>query len=300
MARNHSLICDLKNSRHTLGWSLKELADRCGIDERLLRDWEQGRGAPRLGALGQWAAALGLVLELAPAGNERRRGFVIDWETRCVTVDGAAIRLAPMEWKGLECLARTPGELVTHRALYRHLYGDDPQPLAQPAGIRVLITKLRRLLPVRIEAHRGQGYVLYGLSAPPPDARIEAAGHGGVGQPPAVAEQPCERDARAAKAAPRRPPVEPEPGKFGRPAVHSGITPPIRPVPRRAEELGVIERFLAERGATRCPDLPAMQRAPLPPLIWDKLKRKWVRPPVVERIASSIAVFKPPVSAGSL
>ena len=54
------------------------------------------------------------------------------------------------------------------------------------------------------------------------------------------------------------------------------------PQPARAEELGVIERFLAERGATRCPDLRTIEKSPLPSLVWDKTKRKWVRPVTVE------------------
>jgi hypothetical protein len=60
------------------------------------------------------------------------------------------------------------------------------------------------------------------------------------------------------------------------------IEPPVaQPAPHgrcRAEELGVIERFLAERGATRCPDAASIQQSPLPTLVWDKIKRKWVRP----------------------
>ena len=55
---------------------------------------------------------------------------------------------------------------------------------------------------------------------------------------------------------------------------------PARAVPCRAEELGVIERFLAERGVTRCPDVATIQHSPLPALVWDKTKRKWVRPAV--------------------
>jgi hypothetical protein len=46
----------------------------------------------------------------------------------------------------------------------------------------------------------------------------------------------------------------------------------------RAEELGVIERFLLERGATRCPDPRMLAQAAVPSLVWDKMKRKWVRP----------------------
>jgi len=48
----------------------------------------------------------------------------------------------------------------------------------------------------------------------------------------------------------------------------------------------VIERFLAERGVTRCPDVATIQQTPLPTLVWDKLKRKWVRPALARPEAS--------------
>ena len=127
MARNTSLISNLENRRQTLGLSLKELGDRCGIDEAFLGDWEHGLGAPRFDEIQDWAAALGLTLELVPAEGQSRQGLLVDWGKHCIKVDGTPIRLTPMEWKALERLARTPGELVTHQALFRHLYGDDRQ-----------------------------------------------------------------------------------------------------------------------------------------------------------------------------
>jgi transcriptional regulator with XRE-family HTH domain len=122
MTCNTSLICGLESRREALGWPLDKLGRRCLIDRTFLSDREQGRGSPRLEAVQQWAAALDLILELARAGSECRRGLLIDWDKRCAKVDGTPIRLAPMEWKALERLARTPGELVTHQALFRHLY----------------------------------------------------------------------------------------------------------------------------------------------------------------------------------
>lgn len=52
-----------------------------------------------------------------------------------------------------------------------------------------------------------------------------------------------------------------------------------RPTGCRADELTSIERFLAERGVTACPDFATIQHVPVPTLVWDKNKRKWVRPP---------------------
>jgi hypothetical protein len=84
----------------------------------------------------------------------------------------------------------------------------------------------------------------------------------------------------------RREPVNPCKTRMRRSA-----GPPALPRQRRAEELEMFERFLAQRGPTRCPDLATTQKSPLPVLAWDKVKRKWVRPSATEREASqTIAV----------
>jgi transcriptional regulator with XRE-family HTH domain len=298
MTRKNSLICDLKTRRQARGWSVKELGDHCGIDETFLSDWESGLGAPRFDEIEHWAGALGLTLELVPAESECRHGLLVDWDKRCIKVDGTPIRLTPMEWKALERLARTPGELVTHQALFRHLYGDDRHHRAQSTAVRVLITKLRRLLPIRIEAQWGQGYVISGLAPSLPHADIgddagshgagsNGAGNGGATPQPAVVQASCERVGLTPRTAPRDPPpMVRELVELREPAIRRVISAPIRVGPRRAEELGVIERFLSERGVTRCPDVATIQQSPLPTLIWDKVKRKWVRPSMTGRVAS--------------
>jgi len=284
------LLNEFKARRQALGWSIRELGDRCGIDERLLTEWEHGVGAPRLDAAVKWAGALGLDLTVNVAGVRARGGLCVDWEARQVSVDGSRVRLTPMEWKALERLAAVPGELVTHRALFEHLYGEDAPYRAESTAIRVLITKLRRLLPLQIEARWGRGYVISGIS---PSSQ----------QAPFGCEHRIERTTER----------EPKPEKSGRDAltlVSNSIrldTPPLRrditsfnhpmrrptPTPApiipntgRAEELSSIERFLAERGATRCPDMATIQRTPLPTLVWDKMKRKWVRPAIAALEAS--------------
>jgi transcriptional regulator with XRE-family HTH domain len=275
MTRNSSLIGELEARRNTLGWSLKELSENCGIDETFVRDWEHGLGAPRYDEIEHWAAALGLTLQLVPTESTCQHGLVVDWDKRCIKVDGSPIRLTPMEWKALERLARTPGELVTHQALFRHLYGDDRHHRAQSTAVRVLITKLRRLLPVRIEARWGQGYVISGLTPSAPECHI---GNAAAAPEPAIGETASQALAAAARSAPREPqPIRREPADVGAAGMRR-VGAPAHLGPRRAEELGVIEKFLAERGVTRCPDLTTIQHSPLPTLIWDKMKRKWVRP----------------------
>ena len=282
MAHNDPLLRRLKTRREALGWSLKNVSDLCGIDETSLGTWEREVGSPSLDMAQCWAAVLGIKLALVSAEDNVRHGLWIDWDQRRVTVDGTPVRLTPMEWKGLERLTRTPGELVTHRALFQHLYGDERSYCAQSTAIRVLITKLRRLLPLHIEARWGQGYIVSGVSssrrpacaagddvvvsqssAPTPTAPTTAQAYPAPAALTATANPRPDshrvfdlKEARLRRAAS-------EPGHIGQ---------------GRAEELGVIERFLAERGVTRCPDVATIQHSPLPTLVWDKTKRKWVRP----------------------
>jgi transcriptional regulator with XRE-family HTH domain len=300
MAHNIPLIGNLAMRRDALGWSIKELSDRCGIDQNFLGEWERGIGSPQLDAVEHWARALGLELAFAPAENKGRRGVQVDWDKRCITVDGTSIRLTPMEWKALERLAWTPGELVTHQALFRHLYGDDRQHRAQSTAVRVLITKLRRLLPIRVEARWGQGYVISGLEPSLPRAHRadEGAGNGAAAPRAQVAEQPCERALPTPKTAPPNlPPVRHELANLTSSVTRRGAAAPTRPSPCRADELGVIEKFLAERGATRCPDLTTIQHSPLPTLVWDKFKRKWVRPSPTGCAAGQAAGSRPSSTA---
>ncbi len=271
------LIDDLKTRRQSLGWSVKEVGERCGVDEKSLSEWERGVASPRLDAVQLWASTLGLNFTLVPVEDEVRRGLRVDWDKHRITVDGKPVRLTPMEWKALERLAWAPGELVTHQALFHHLYGIERHYRAQSTAVRVLITKLRRLLPLRIEAHWGKGYVVNGLDPSLPRA---ASGSAGSAAPePTAAKTQCERVALTPNTAPRDPPpIRRELIDLSETGMRRVAAPPPHLSPCRAEELGVIERFLAERGATHCPDAATIQQSPLPTLVWDKLKRKWVRP----------------------
>ncbi len=280
------LIAQLISRRQSLGWSVKDLGERCGIDETFLLDWERGVALPRLDAMRRWGAALGVDLALVAGEAEPHRRLKIDWGARRVTVDGTPVRLTPMEWRGLERLVRTPGELVTHQALYRHLYGDERPYRAQSTAIRVLITKLRRLLPLQIEARWGKGYVVGGFEPAVPHDKDTGEGSAS-GDGSAVALARHVRDALSAKAAAQRQqPLRHSALGLGNAAMPGAAPAPGRLAFGRAEELGVIERFLAERGVTRCPDAATIQQSPLPTLVWDKIKRKWVRPPMTGREAS--------------
>lgn len=278
------LLDDLKARRQRLGLSIKDVGDRCGFDENSLSEWERGVASPQLGAAQIWASALGLNFALVPADIDARGGLGVDWDKRRVTVDGKPVRLTPMEWRALERLAQAPGELVTHQALFQHLYGVERDYRAQSTAVRVLVTKLRRLLPLRISAHWGKGYVLTGIEP------SRGAASGPIDKPAAPKPEPAkiqfERLAAGPTAAQRSVQrIRQEFTEFSHSEARRIVDPPPRHSPCRAEELGVIERFLAERGVTRCPDGATIQQSPLPTLVWDKIKRKWVRPATASPLA---------------
>ena len=281
MTDNQSIITELRARRRTLALSAAEVAALSGIDVELLCACEHGEKSPPLDALQLWAAALGLRLSLAANSEQGQRGIRADWDKRRITVDGAPIRLTPMEWRVIERLARTPGALVTHQELYLYVYGQNWTSRGQATAVRVLITKLRRLLPLQIEARWGQGYTLTGIEQSQPELP-EA-------EPPRptepVREIAEERDPPkpSVMAAPKLvsrtlPPIRQSRLRTGDAATRHAVATVARLNPGRADELGVIERFLAERGVTRCPDVRTIEKSPLPGLIWDKNKRKWVRP----------------------
>ncbi len=276
----------LRARREVLGWSRKEVAALARIDEAIIiRSEQSGHYAAslRLESVERWAKALGLVLSLTPEEQVTEHGLFVNWEQRQIFVDGFPVRLTPMEWKALELFAARPGELVPHFDLFHHLYGKDPPSGRQSTSIRVLITKLRRLLPpLRIVAQWGRGYVVTGINAstlnidpPPRDNAIARDGKdNSAPMTPSPAKNPAPSSTMSLdRTAFRRKMVEISNAET-RPTARAA--PPQKP--DRADELLSIERFLAERGVTRCPDVATIPHESIPTLVWDKMKRKWVRP----------------------
>lgn len=291
-AQHDPVVAELKASRQKHDLTLAQVAARSGLAETALARWEDGDASPPLDALRRWAAGLGMALELVRSDGPASAGYSLDWECRRLSVDGKPVRLTRMEWNILERLAWSPGQLVTHRDLFRHLYGEERQDRAQATAIRVRISKLRQKVPFRIEARWGQGYVVDGVDAPqtrsvpqPGDADEDLPARGRIpkraidaarrGAPyrssePAFAVRPVERPSAAMAPVQALRMAEP---------VKRMVPPPLPTTTAvRAVELGVIERFLAERGATRCPDPRMLAQQAVPALVWDKIKRKWVRP----------------------
>ena len=283
MSGNFQIIEELKTRSRALGVDLKEIGRRCGLAETSLRSWERGVAAPPSDALERWAGALGFRIALLPVDAGPRRGISVDWKQRRIAVDDVPVRLTPMEWQLLERLAWSPRQLVTHRELFKHLYGKERDCRAQATAVRVLINKLRRLLPIRIEAQWGQGYVIDGIPASRGDEPDDACS----GAPESCTEKKLSSAVLMRESTimvrPVAAPHKPQP--IGRAMIATKQTSgrramalPTAPARCRNEELGVIERFLAERGATRCPDPQTIAQSGQSELVWDKMKRKWVRP----------------------
>jgi len=163
MTGNFPIIEELRMRGRALGLDMGEIGRRCGLAETSLRAWEKGKASPSPDALERWAKALGFRIALLPMDTAPQRGISVDWKQQRIAVDGVPVRLTPMEWKLLERLAWAPGQLVSHQQLFKHLYGKERDCRAQATAVRVLINKLRRLLPIRIEAQWGHGYVIDGV-----------------------------------------------------------------------------------------------------------------------------------------
>jgi len=89
------------------------------------------------------------------------RDFRIDFTSRRVRVGDAEVRLSPKEYALLECLCRSPGQIVTRRQL---LIAGWNSPVADAQNLRVYMTLLRQKLetdksaPKYIETVTGVGY----------------------------------------------------------------------------------------------------------------------------------------------
>ncbi len=104
-------------------------------------------------------------------------GLTIDLDSHAVTLDGAPVKLTPVEFKLLAHFARNVGRLLPHQALLDAVWGADY--LATTDYLKVFISRLRAKLeppgsPHFIETERGLGYRFVrptqGARAPRPEA----------------------------------------------------------------------------------------------------------------------------------
>ena len=292
MTGNFPIIEELRMRGRALGLDMGEIGRRCGLAETSLRAWEKGKAAPSPDALERWAQALGFRIALLLMNTAPQRGISVDWKQQRIAVDDVPVRLTPMEWKLLERLSRSPGQLVTHKELFKHLYGRERDCRAQATAVRVLINKLRRLLPIRIEAQWGQGYVVDGIPASRSGDQPNPVGEDGRADNRQKPDAPATRSSTIIV---RPAPMACNSQPLGRRLITTkqagrrrGVALPVTDSQGRATELSVIERFLAERGVTHCPDPRTIAMSGQSELVWDKMKRKWVRSAAQEIAAPAV------------
>jgi len=76
------------------------------------------------------------------SGQMVRGDLTIDFDRRRVLRQGEEIRLTPKEFELLALMAGRPGQVLTHRAILKTIWG--PNAVDQPEHLRVLMAQLRR------------------------------------------------------------------------------------------------------------------------------------------------------------
>ncbi len=87
------------------------------------------------------------------------KGLVLDTRQMRVSVDGALVKVTPLEFRLLNYLLHNRGRVVSQEELATNIYYQDQEPDSN--AIEVLVGRLRRKLKAKIiETRRGFGYVI--------------------------------------------------------------------------------------------------------------------------------------------
>ncbi len=135
-------------------WTEKVEGIEAGGDDYLAKPFEMGELLARLRGLVRRAA--GRVSPVIEIGR-----LALDTRRMSATIDGAPVRLSPLEFRLLDCLAHQAGRAVSAGELAEQLYGVADGGDAN--AIEALVVRLRRKVgPEVIETRRGFGYQLGG------------------------------------------------------------------------------------------------------------------------------------------
>lgn len=133
-------------------WTEKVEGIEAGADDYLAKPFEMGELLARTRGLVRRAA--GRVSPVIEAGR-----LTLDTRRMSAALDGAPLRLSPLEFRLLDCLAHNPGRAVSAGELAEQLYG--VAETADTNAIEALVTRLRRKVGTEvIETRRGFGYLL--------------------------------------------------------------------------------------------------------------------------------------------
>jgi two-component system OmpR family response regulator len=132
-------------------WTEKVDGIDAGADDYLAKPFELGELIARVKALVRRAA--GHAAPILEVGNLR-----LDTRRLEISVDGAPLKLSPLEYRLIDYLAHHRGRAVSAGELADHLHGDDA---ADANAIEALVARVRRKLGAdAIETRRGFGYLL--------------------------------------------------------------------------------------------------------------------------------------------
>jgi two-component system KDP operon response regulator KdpE len=103
------------------------------------------------------------------SGQLMRGDLTIDFDRRRVLRQSEEIRLTPKEFELLALMAGRPGQVLTHRAILKTIWG--PNAVDQPEHLRVLMAQLRRKIepdPARPRYLLTEPWVGYRFADPAP------------------------------------------------------------------------------------------------------------------------------------
>ena len=133
-------------------WTDKVAGIEAGADDYMAKPWAMEELVARVrGLLRRAAGRSSPTIEAGP--------LRIDTHRMTATLDGALVKLSPLEYRLLDYLAHHAGRAVPATELSDHLYGDADAENAN--AIEALIARLRRKLGAdTIQTRRGFGYLL--------------------------------------------------------------------------------------------------------------------------------------------
>lgn len=133
-------------------WSERVDGIDAGADDYLVKPFHMEELIARLRALVRRSGA-----ERSP--HLEAKGLILDTRQMKVSVDGAQIKVTPLEFRLLNYLLHNRGRVVSQEELATNIYYQDQEPDSN--AIEVLVGRLRRKLKAKIiETRRGFGYLI--------------------------------------------------------------------------------------------------------------------------------------------
>ncbi len=133
-------------------WSERVDGIDAGADDYLVKPFHMEELIARLRAL------------VRRSGTERTpqleaKGLILDTRQMKVSVNGAQVKVTPLEFRLLNYLLHNRGRVVSQEELATNIYYQDQEPDSN--AIEVLVGRLRRKLKAKIiETRRGFGYLI--------------------------------------------------------------------------------------------------------------------------------------------